>query len=168
MPLPRPPRIRVVPSQPAVPAPPPPSRTRPQKPHAIEESTRTTEHSSTSRRRLLTWLPFSWLFFRSSKPSSAPPVHNKTRHFLRVVLPLLSIGLFTHDYCTQVLWVRGPSMSPCLNEGYEHTNTESDMVLVNMLPFNLGLKIFGKTKLERGMIVTFWYARFFFFFWQDI
>lgn len=53
----------------------------------------------------------------------------------------------------------GPSMAPCLNEGYEQTNTESDMVLVNMLPFKNGLRIVGKkrTRLERGMIVTFRY-----------
>ena len=48
-------------------------------------------------------------------------------------------------------------MTPYLNEGYEETNTNSDMVLVNMLPFNAGLRVKGKkrTRLERGMIVTF-------------
>lgn len=55
------------------------------------------------------------------------------------------------------MWVRGPSMTPYLNEGYEQTNTNSDMVLVNLFPFSAGIRSMGKkrTRLERGMIVTF-------------
>ena len=55
----------------------------------------------------------------------------------------------------QVMWVRGPSMTPYLNEDYDQMQTKSDMVLVNMWSW-AGLLPFRKErKLERGTIVTF-------------
>ncbi|RHZ44044.1 putative mitochondrial inner membrane protease subunit Imp2 [Aspergillus thermomutatus] len=54
------------------------------------------------------------------------------------------------------MWVRGPSMTPFLNEDYETMHTKSDMVLVNMWPFGgAGWPWERKRRLERGMIVTF-------------
>lgn len=67
------------------------------------------------------------------------------------------MGIFFSEHIAQIMWVRGPSMTPYLNEGYEQTNTNSDMVLVNLFPFSAGIRSMGKkrTRLERGMIVTF-------------
>lgn len=46
-------------------------------------------------------------------------------------------------------------MTPFLNKDYETMHTKSDMVLVNMWPWE------RKRRLERGMIVTFrWVVRF--------
>lgn len=54
------------------------------------------------------------------------------------------------------MWVRGPSMTPYLNEDYEEMHTKSDMVLVNMWPWGgAGWPFGGKRRLERGMVVTF-------------
>jgi inner membrane protease subunit 2 len=75
----------------------------------------------------------------------------------RVLAPLLPISLWFSEHVYQVMWVRGPSMMPYLNENYEEMNTASDMVLVNMWPWE---KIWpGQTsrRLERGMVVTFRY-----------
>lgn len=43
--------------------------------------------------------------------------------------------------------MRGPSMTPCLNEEYATSNLKSDMVLVNMWK--------PGRELRRGMVVTF-------------
>lgn len=57
------------------------------------------------------------------------------------------------------MWVRGPSMTPYLNEDYEEMHTKSDMVLVNMWPWGgAGWPFGGKRRLERGMVVTFRYV----------
>lgn len=57
----------------------------------------------------------------------------------------------------QVVWVKGPSMSPYFNEGYEKTNTDSDMVLVSMWPWTSWPWQSRRRRLERGMVVTFRY-----------
>ena len=56
------------------------------------------------------------------------------------------------------MWVRGPSMTPYLNEDYEEMHTKSDMVLVNMWPWGGAWPFGGKRRLERGMVVTFRYV----------
>jgi hypothetical protein len=61
------------------------------------------------------------------------------------------------------MWVRGPSMTPFLNEDYDAMHTKSDMVLVNMWPFGgAGWPWERKRRLERGMVVTFrWVPHFY-------
>lgn len=55
--------------------------------------------------------------------------------------------------------MRGPSMTPYLNEDYEEMHTKSDMVLVNKWPWSGASWPFGrKRRLERGMVVTFRYV----------
>lgn len=53
--------------------------------------------------------------------------------------------------------MRGPSMTPYLNEDYAQMHTKSDMVLVNMWPWG-GWPWERKRRLERGMVVTFRYV----------
>lgn len=49
-------------------------------------------------------------------------------------------------------------MSPYFNDGYEKTNTDSDMVLVSMWPWTAWPWVSGHRRiLERGMVVTFRY-----------
>ena len=173
-------RMRVIASRGRVVSTPPLPRTPQRNPKnrpATSSEPLLSSSTTTSSSQSSVWSPFSRLFSRSAKSSSSTPrppaARGKTWHYLRILLPLIPIVFFFTENFTQVMWVRGPSMSPCLNEGYEQTNTESDMVLVNMFPFRMGLKVFGKTRLERGMIVTFWYVFldfffffFFFFFWK--
>ena len=167
MPPPHPPRIRVLPRGPS-------KRLRlnqfPHQHKSLPEDfpeefpAAAADPSSSSRSSI--WSKFTHLFSgpsytSSSRPRIRPPrVRSRTVRSLQLLIALFPIGIFLTEHIAQVMWVRGPSMSPCLNEGYEYTNTESDMVLVNMLPFKAGLRTFGKkrTRLERGMIVTFWYG----------
>ncbi|PYH97389.1 LexA/Signal peptidase [Aspergillus ellipticus CBS 707.79] len=71
------------------------------------------------------------------------------------LLPLLPIGLFFSEHVLQVMWVRGPSMTPYLNEDYEQMQTKSDIVLVNMWGGGGLWPWERKRRLERGMLVTF-------------
>lgn len=78
-------------------------------------------------------------------------------------LPLLAtvvpIGMFISQHIYQIVWVRGPSMQPYLNEQYEQTTTEGDVVLVKMLPwFMWPWQKQARIELQRGMIVTFPYV----------
>ncbi|KAJ5793528.1 hypothetical protein N7457_000127 [Penicillium paradoxum] len=74
---------------------------------------------------------------------------------LRWLAPIIPIGLFFPEHVMQVMWVRGPSMTPYLNEDYAQTQTQSDMVLVSMWPWGSIIPFQKERKLERGMIVTF-------------
>ncbi|KAJ5511511.1 Peptidase S24/S26A/S26B [Penicillium expansum] len=74
---------------------------------------------------------------------------------LRWAVPILPIALFFPEHVMQVMWVRGPSMTPYLNEEYAQTQTKSDIVMVNMWPWGSILPFKKERKLERGMIVTF-------------
>ncbi|KAF7529082.1 hypothetical protein PCG10_008853 [Penicillium crustosum] len=74
---------------------------------------------------------------------------------LRWAAPVLPIALFFPEHVMQVMWVRGPSMTPYLNEEYAQTQTKSDMVMVSMWPWGSILPFKKERKLERGMIVTF-------------
>ncbi|OJJ36520.1 hypothetical protein ASPWEDRAFT_97262, partial [Aspergillus wentii DTO 134E9] len=70
--------------------------------------------------------------------------------------PIVPIGMFFSEHVLQVMWVRGPSMTPYINENYEQMRTASDMVLVNMWPWGGGGWPWErKRRLERGMVVTF-------------
>jgi inner membrane protease subunit 2 len=92
--------------------------------------------------------------FRQRYAALPAPIRGTART-LRYIAPALSIGIFFTEHVLQVMWVRGPSMTPYLNENYAEMQTESDMVLVNMLPLGSGW-LWGPTKtLERGMVVTF-------------
>lgn len=52
-------------------------------------------------------------------------------------------------------------MTPYLNEGYEKTHTNSDVVLVSMWPWTSWPWNWEKRRrLERGMVVTFRYFPF--------
>ncbi|KAG0153545.1 hypothetical protein PDIDSM_2199 [Penicillium digitatum] len=74
---------------------------------------------------------------------------------LRWAVPILPIVLFSPEHVMQVMWVRGPSMTPYLNEEYAQTQTKSDIVMVSMWPWGSILPFKKERKLERGMIVTF-------------
>ncbi|KAH8694992.1 putative mitochondrial inner membrane protease subunit Imp2 [Talaromyces proteolyticus] len=88
--------------------------------------------------------------FRARYAALPAPVRGASR-FLRYLAPLVPIGLFFSEHVLQVMWVRGPSMTPYLNENYAEMQTESDMILVNMWPWGSG----RARRLERGMVVTF-------------
>ncbi|EEQ90901.1 hypothetical protein RJZ56_002361 [Blastomyces dermatitidis] len=62
---------------------------------------------------------------------------------------LLAMGglVLLSDHLVQVMWVSGPSMTPCLNEGYGETHLVKDMILVK--------KWEPAKNLRRGMVVTF-------------
>ena len=68
----------------------------------------------------------------------------------------LLLCIFFSEHICQIMWVRGPSMTPCLNEDYDVMHTKSDMVLVNMWPVGgAGWPWQRQRRLERGMVVTF-------------
>lgn len=90
------------------------------------------------------------------------PFHRSVR-VLRALAPLVPIGMFFSEHVMQVVWVRGSSMTPYLNENYEKTHTNSDMVLVSMWPWSSGggggiawpFDWSRRRRLERGMLITF-------------
>lgn len=105
--------------------------------------------------------------------AALPPPIRRTARVLRYVAPLVPIGMFFSEHVMQVVWVRGASMAPFLNENYETTHTRSDMVLVSMWPGAVGWSWWAKAAekerekekegqrrrmMERGMVVTFRYA----------
>ncbi|GFF46802.1 mitochondrial inner membrane protease subunit 2 [Aspergillus lentulus] len=93
--------------------------------------------------------------FRNRYATLPTPIR-RTFRVLRILAPIIPIGIFFSEHVLQVMWVRGPSMTPFLNEDYESMHTKSDMVLVNMWPFGgAGWPWERKRRLERGMIVTF-------------
>ncbi|GFF36515.1 mitochondrial inner membrane protease subunit 2 [Aspergillus udagawae] len=93
--------------------------------------------------------------FRQRYATLPTPVR-RTFRVLRILAPIVPIGIFFSEHVLQVMWVRGPSMTPFLNEDYEAMHTKSDMVLVNMWPFGgAGWPWERKRRLERGMLVTF-------------
>lgn len=96
--------------------------------------------------------------FQKTYTSLPHPVRTTAR-VLRFLVPAIPIGIFFSEHVFQVMWVRGPSMTPYLNEDYETMHTKSDMVLVNMWPWGgSGWPWERKRRLERGMVVTFRYA----------
>ncbi|KAH1914711.1 hypothetical protein KXW47_003961, partial [Aspergillus fumigatus] len=93
--------------------------------------------------------------FRQRYATLPTPIR-RTFRVLRILAPIVPIGIFFSEHVLQVMWVRGPSMTPFLNKDYETMHTKSDMVLVNMWPFGgAGWPWERKRRLERGMIVTF-------------
>ncbi|KAF9893178.1 hypothetical protein FE257_012593 [Aspergillus nanangensis] len=88
--------------------------------------------------------------------ATLPTPVRRTFRVLRILAPIIPIGLFFSEHMLQVMWVRGPSMTPYLNEDYDQMHTKSDMVLVNMWPWGgAGWPWERKRRLERGMVVTF-------------
>ncbi|OJJ44396.1 hypothetical protein ASPZODRAFT_53034, partial [Penicilliopsis zonata CBS 506.65] len=72
------------------------------------------------------------------------------------LVPLVPIAMFVTEHGYQIMWVRGQSMTPYLNEDYEEMHTKSDLILVNMWSNGGSLLPWEKKRrLERGMIVTF-------------
>ncbi|KAJ5815856.1 Peptidase S24/S26A/S26B [Penicillium robsamsonii] len=87
--------------------------------------------------------------------STLPYPVRRAYRTLRWTVPILPIALFFPEHVMQVMWVRGPSMTPYLNEDYATTQTKSDIVMVNMWPWGSIMPFKKDRKLERGMIVTF-------------
>ncbi|OJD15437.1 signal peptidase I [Emergomyces pasteurianus Ep9510] len=83
----------------------------------------------------------SFSFFRSPRFRKAALRLGGYSLFAAGGLVLLS------DHVVQVMWVNGPSMTPCLNEGYGETHLVKDMILVK--------KWEPARSLRRGMVVTF-------------
>ncbi|KAE8138493.1 peptidase S24/S26A/S26B/S26C [Aspergillus pseudotamarii] len=100
--------------------------------------------------------PFSlFSHFRSRYATLPVPVRTGFR-VLRILAPIVPIGLFFSEHVLGVMWVSGPSMTPYLNEDYEQMHTKRDMVLVNMWPWGGAGWPWERTRrLERGMVVTF-------------
>ncbi|KAJ5692685.1 hypothetical protein N7462_002108 [Penicillium macrosclerotiorum] len=73
----------------------------------------------------------------------------------RVLAPMIPICMFFSQHVMQIMWVKGPSMTPYLNEDYDQMHTKYDMVLVNMWPFGQLWPWASPRRLERGMVVTF-------------
>lgn len=86
--------------------------------------------------------------------SILPTSLRRALRVFRVLVPIIPIGIFFSEHVLQVMWVRGPSMTPYLNENYAETQTESDMVLVNMWTWG-SWPWQQRRRLERGMVVTF-------------
>ncbi|CAL5867920.1 uncharacterized protein PFLUO_LOCUS2142 [Penicillium psychrofluorescens] len=108
-----------------------------------------------SRRTWLSTFTSKFTANLRTRYAALPHPIRRSMRVARVLAPLLPISLWVSEHVYQVMWVRGPSMTPYLNENYEEMNTASDMVLVNMWPWE---KIWpGQTsrRLERGMVVTF-------------
>ncbi|KAJ5396958.1 hypothetical protein N7509_005071 [Penicillium cosmopolitanum] len=99
--------------------------------------------------------PFSAFFSNLRQRYAAlPRPVQRTCRGLRILAPLVPISLFFSEHVMQVMWVRGPSMTPYLNEDYHENHTKSDMVLVSMMPSRVWP--WERTRrLERGMVVTF-------------
>ncbi|KAL4878618.1 peptidase S24/S26A/S26B/S26C [Aspergillus karnatakaensis] len=103
---------------------------------------------------------FSPLSFLRTRYASLPQPARRTLRTLKILAPILPIGLFIREHVLQAVYVNGPSMTPYLNEEYETTHTQKDWLLVSMWPFGgagWGLP-WGKERgrrLERGMIVMF-------------
>ncbi|KAG2419632.1 hypothetical protein HFD88_004428 [Aspergillus terreus] len=100
--------------------------------------------------------PFSPFSTFRARYAALPLPIRSTFRALRILAPIIPIGLFFSEHVAQVMWVRGPSMTPYLNEDYDQMHTKSDMVLVNMWPWSgSGWPWERKRHLERGMVVTF-------------
>lgn len=107
--------------------------------------------------------PSRWSSFRSrfrARYAALPVSVRWTFRALRTIAPIVPVGIFFSEHILQLMWVAGPSMTPYLNENYEQTHTESDVILVNLWPWGT-LWPWNRTRtLERGMIVTFRYVPF--------
>lgn len=87
--------------------------------------------------------------------SAIPAPVRRACRTLRWFAPIIPIGLWFPEHVMQVMWVRGPSMTPYLNEDYAQSQTKSDIVLVSMWPWGSMIPFQKERKLERGMVVTF-------------
>lgn len=127
-----------------------------QKP-ATPSASKTSQRSSPSTPR------FCFSSFLRARYAALPRPARQTFRSLKVLAPILPIGLFFSEHVMQVLWVNGPSMTPYLNEDYDTMHTKKDIVLVNMWPFggagfSLPWREERKRRLERGMVVLFRYV----------
>lgn len=99
-----------------------------------------------------------WTAFRSrmrARYTSLPLPIRRTARLLRLVAPIVPIAIFFSEHVLQIMWVSGPSMTPYLNENYDRTHTESDVILVNLWPWGTVWPWNRTRVLERGMVVTF-------------
>jgi len=101
--------------------------------------------------------PFLSIFLKGLRQrfSTLPAPVRRAGRTLRWLAPMIPIALFFPEHVMQVMWVRGPSMTPYLNEDYDKSQTKLDMVLVNMWPWGSIIPFQKERKLERGMVVTF-------------
>lgn len=83
---------------------------------------------------------------------ASPPTRSATSLMLKYLGRGVFYGaavtpfIFFWDHCYQLTWIRGPSMTPYLNEDYKTTQTQRDCVLVNR---------WAPVKdLQRGMVVV--------------
>ncbi|KAI9371039.1 peptidase S24/S26A/S26B/S26C [Aspergillus egyptiacus] len=99
--------------------------------------------------------PFSFFSRLRTRYNALPHAVRAAVQIFRLA-PLLPIGAFLYDHVGQPIWVRGPSMTPYLNENYETDHTERDLVLLSMWPFGGAGWGFGdgKRRIERGMVVA--------------
>lgn len=115
--------------------------------------TTTTHGPSLARKRFLPTL----ISNLRSRYASLPTPVRRTCRALRIFGTLVPISLFFSEHVAHVMWVRGPSMTPYLNEDYDQMHTKSDIVLVSMWPWGRVWPWERQRRLERGMVVTFRY-----------
>lgn len=94
--------------------------------------------------------------------AALPSPVQRTFRVLRVLAPALPIGVFLGDKVMQLMWVRGPSMTPYLNESWDESHVKRDLVLVNMWRWGWFSEQ-RRRRLKRGMVVTFRFVPFLFF-----
>lgn len=87
--------------------------------------------------------------------SRLPSPIRRAGRTLRWLAPAIPISILFSEHAMQVMWVRGPSMTPYLNEDYEQSHTKSDMVLVKRWSWEFLIPFQMERKLQRGMVVTF-------------
>ncbi|KAJ5622648.1 mitochondrial inner membrane protease subunit Imp2 [Penicillium herquei] len=98
-------------------------------------------------------LPSIFNRFRQRYASLPHPVR-RGLGVLQVFGAFLPIGLFFSEHVAQIVWVRGPSMTPYLNEDYDKTHTQMDMAVVSMWPWGWAFPWERSKQLERGMVVA--------------
>lgn len=101
-------------------------------------------------------LPSAFSRLRQRFAALPYPVRQTCRA-LRLFVPLIPISLFFSEHVAQLVWVRGQSMTPYLNEDYDRMQTNRDLILVNLWPWGWALPWERSKRLERGMVVTFRY-----------
>ncbi|KAL2834869.1 peptidase S24/S26A/S26B/S26C [Aspergillus cavernicola] len=98
--------------------------------------------------------PRSFTSSLGARYASLPPPARRTLRTLCLLAPILPITIFLSEHTIQPVWVRGPSMTPYLNEDYEVMHTERDLVLVRMWAAGGFGGVERKRRIERGMVVT--------------
>lgn len=87
--------------------------------------------------------------------AAIPSPIRRTFRVLGALSPIIPIAVAFHEHVMQTMWVKGPSMTPYLNEDWAQTHVQRDLLLVNLW-LRQGLPWKNRSiRLERGMVVSF-------------